>query len=172
MTERYVNPYGMGRNVGDVRLPGLPPMPTLLTPVPPPTPPPRRATASEEGARQETATESTIRMTNPMAQDVFDTIAQLDTDVQKLSYNAVNSSSYINKVDADLQTCIPAVNYATRHVDELRSKFKNIEDSLTLLHDKTRKQRRRSSMHWTILPRSRLWMTRSHHNPRRSWSLP
>ena len=55
MTERYVNPYGIGRNVGDVRLPGLPPMPTLLSPVPPPTPPPRRATASDgSGAARRT----------------------------------------------------------------------------------------------------------------------
>ena len=95
-----------------------------------------------EGAAREAdtidAAESVAKLTGPLAYGVLDTLSQLDIEVRKLNVNATISSAHISKIDSDLQSCIPAVNYATKHVDDMRLKFKNMEDSLTLLHTKIR----------------------------------
>ena len=99
-------------------------------------------TASPRAPKTESANEEKNRMGNivqyasPLAHGVLDTIAQLDTEMRKLGMNMANHSSYLNKVDADLQQCIPATNYATRNVDSILIKLKDMEDSIALLSTK------------------------------------
>ena len=89
------------------------------------------------------ARDSIGKLTGPLAYGVLDTISQLDIEVRKLNMNAANASSYMHKIDSDLQQCIPATNYATRNVDAILAQLKNMQDSLALLHDKTHRQEKR-----------------------------
>ena len=77
----------------------------------------------------------------PLTQGMLDTIAQLDIDVSKLSHNVANSSIHVTKVDNDVQKVIPAVNYATSHIDAIRPTIKNLETSMARLHQKDQRIR-------------------------------